>query len=96
MLTVKLRYKDPDGARSRLLTFAVRDEGKTAAQAGADFRFAAAVASFGMPLRDSPHKGTYTMDGVIELASSSLGADESPYRAEFLDLARTARKLMSK
>ena len=96
MLTVKLRYKDPDGARSRLLTFAVRDEGKTAAQAGADFRFAAAVASFGMLLRDSPHKGTYTMDGVIELASSSLGADESPYRAEFLDLARTARKLMSK
>jgi len=94
MLTVKLRYKEPDGRRSKLLTFPVRDDGRNIAKAPADLRFAAAVASFGMLLRGSQHKGNYTMDGVVELAASSLGRDESPYRAEFVALARKAKKLM--
>jgi Ca-activated chloride channel family protein len=46
-----------------------------------------------MLLRDSPHKGTITWDGVLELAGSSLGSDPSGYRKEFLDLARKAQSL---
>jgi len=95
-LMLKLRYKAPDGEKSKLLVLPVTDGGKSFSHASADFRFAAAVASFGMILRESKHKGNYTIDGVIELAASSLGHDESPYRTEFLALARKAKNLMAK
>jgi Ca-activated chloride channel homolog len=63
---VKLRYKEPDGETSRLLERPVRDDGATGfAGASEDFKFAAAVASFGMVLRDSPHKGEATFDSVL-------------------------------
>jgi Ca-activated chloride channel family protein len=92
-LTVKLRYKEPDGETSRLLERAVRDEGTSLAGATRDFKFAAAVASFGMILRDSPHKGGATFDAVLTLAREGLGADPNGYRAEFLELARVAGSL---
>ncbi|HUS91016.1 MAG TPA: VWA domain-containing protein [Phycisphaerae bacterium] len=94
LLTLKLRYKEPDAEASKLLTLPIRDDGRGASAASADFRFAAAVASFGMLLRDSRHRGNATMDGVIELAAGSLGRDEGPYRREFLDLAGKAKQLM--
>ena len=53
LLTLKLRYKHPDGDESRLLEFPVTDGGASFGRASADFNFAAAVASFGMLLRDS-------------------------------------------
>jgi Ca-activated chloride channel family protein len=93
LLTVKLRYKEPDGETSRLLERAVKDEGKGIAVATPDFKFAAAVASFGMILLDSPHKGDATFDGVLALAREGLGPDRHGYRAEFLELARKARSL---
>jgi len=95
-LTLKLRYKPPDGETSALLTFPVTDAGRRASQASADFRFAAAVASFGMLLRESKYAGNYTFDAVVELAASSLGPDPSPYRQEFVDLARTAGRLQAR
>jgi Ca-activated chloride channel family protein len=61
--------------------------------ASTDFRFAAAVASFGMVLRDSPHKGQSTLDSVVEIAEKSRGADRSGYRDEFVQLVRKARAL---
>jgi hypothetical protein len=54
----------------------------------ANFRFAAAVASFRMILRDSPYKGTSSMDAVIDIMSQSTGTDSTGYRAEFLELER--------
>jgi Ca-activated chloride channel family protein len=93
LLTVKLRYKEPDGETSKLLERPVRDEGKSYASATRDFKFAAAVASFGMILRDSPHKGNATFDSVLELAGEGLGCDRHGYRAEFLELARQAKSL---
>jgi Ca-activated chloride channel family protein len=90
LLTVKLRYKEPDGETSRLLQRPVRDEGTSYSGATPDFKFAAAVASFGMILRDSPHKGDATIDGVLALAREGLGPDRNGYRAEFLVLARQA------
>ena len=56
----------------------------------ADFQFAAAVAAFGMLLRNSEHKGDATLDAVEEIARASRGKDQHGYRAEFLELiART-------
>src|SRR5204863_403626 len=65
-LMVKLRYKQPDGDTSRLIERGVVDEGTEYAGASTDFQFAAAVAGFGMLLRESPSKGTMTYGGVLE------------------------------
>jgi Ca-activated chloride channel family protein len=93
LLTLKLRYKQPDGDRSRLLECAVVDSGKHFSDASSDFKFAAAVASFGMLLRDSEFKGDTSYSAVLEQAEQAKGADENGYRAEFLTLVRKAREL---
>ncbi|UCE60967.1 MAG: von Willebrand factor type A domain-containing protein [Phycisphaerales bacterium] len=89
-MTVKLRYKEPDGDTSELLEYPITDEGWTFADASDDFVFAASVASFGMLLRDSPHKGSSTFEAVVELAEQSVGEDVHGYRAEFINLVRRA------
>jgi Ca-activated chloride channel family protein len=93
LLTIKLRYKQPDAEKSSLIEQPLTDSGHSFAQASTDFRFAASVASFGMILRHSPHRGNATLDAVIELAQSSLGADKSGYRSEFVSLVRSAKAL---
>ncbi len=93
LLNLKLRYKQPDGEKSRLIEQPVKDADREFAQAGADLKFAAAVAGYGMLLRDSPHKGDLTWEKVLRLAEQGLGDDKEGYRAEFVDLARTAQKL---
>ncbi len=95
LLTVKVRYKQPDGDKSTLLSRGVRDEGKTMSQASEDFRFAASVAAFGMVLCDSRYKGSYTLDAVAESASSSCGADKGGYRKEFVELIAKAKKIIA-
>lgn len=91
--TVKLRYKLPDEDVSHLLEVPVLGTGAALADTSDDFRFAASVASFGMLLRNSPYKGTWTLDAVLELASGSLGADPTGYRAEFIGLVERAAEL---
>ncbi len=93
LLTIKLRYKQPDADKSSLIEMPLSDAGRSFGQASTDFRFAASVASFGMILRHSPHRGNATLDAVIELAQSSLGADKSGYRSEFVSLVRSAKAL---
>jgi len=90
MLTVKLRFKRPDGDTSTLLEAPLTDAGGGFAAAPADFRFAAAVAAFGMRLRGSSHAGTATLADVATIAGGALGPDAGGYRAEFLDLVRKA------
>ncbi|MBI4618151.1 MAG: DUF3520 domain-containing protein [Planctomycetes bacterium] len=93
LLTLKLRYKDPEGSESKKLEFPVEDEGLGLEDAGPDFAFAAAVAEFGMLLRRSEHKGNASYDQVIELARAGKSEDPNGYRAEFLELALLARRL---
>jgi len=93
LLTLKLRYKQPDGDTSKLLVFPVTDEGNDYVGASDDFKFAAAVAAYGMLLRDSPHKGNASFDGVIELAGEGMGEDRHGYRAQFVELALKAAEL---
>ncbi len=93
LLTVRLRYKEPDGVESRLIEFVAKDSEKRFGQASADFRFASSVAAFGLVLRGSPHRGRATLAAVEEYAASALGRDPNGHRAEFLDLVRKAKGL---
>ena len=62
-------------------------------RASYDLKFAAAVAGFGMLLRDSPYKGSLTYDGVLEIAQASLMNDPSGYRREFAELVHKSKAL---
>ena len=93
LLTVRIRYKDPDGQQSKSLEMALMDVDKTFDSASVDFRFASMVAAFGMLLRDSKYKGDADFDSVLEIAASSRGTDPFGYRRGFIELVRTARDL---
>jgi Ca-activated chloride channel family protein len=94
LLTLKLRYKQPDGDESTKIESVAKDAGLTYAKASEDFKFAAAVAQYGMILRNSPYKGTATLDGVIELADEGKGKDEKGHRADFLELVKKTKGLV--
>jgi Ca-activated chloride channel family protein len=93
LLTLRVRYKPPTGDTSTKQEFAVKDSDASYAKASEDFKFAAAVASFGMLLRDSEHRGNATYDAVLELAEEGLGEDQHGYRAEFLEIVKRAKSL---
>lgn len=92
-LTIKLRYKQPDGDTSKLVEFPVVDNETSFDDADHDARFAAAVASFGMQLRDSDYAGDWDMQNVINVAKDAKGEDISGLRDEFVEMAKAAKKL---
>ncbi|MFN7140232.1 MAG: von Willebrand factor type A domain-containing protein, partial [Limisphaerales bacterium] len=93
MLTLKLRYKKPDGETSVLREHTLVDQERKLSQVSTDFRFAAAVASFGMLLKDSEHKGDANFGSVLKLAREAKGDDKEGYRAEFINLVKKAKEL---
>jgi Ca-activated chloride channel family protein len=93
--TVRLRYKEPHGETSKLLTGAVNDEGVSEYAASADMKFAAAVAELGMLLRNSPHKGSASFADVTSLVRGARGADIDGYREELLRMVDTSNALMT-
>jgi Ca-activated chloride channel family protein len=93
MLTLRVRYKQPDGDTSSRMDVPLVDRGGAFNRASSDFRFAASVASFGMILRDSPYRGLATLDWVLDIAEGSRGADRNGYRQEFISLVQRARQL---
>jgi len=95
LLTVSFRYKQPTESESQLLSVVVKDGNTRFAQASNDFRFSAAVAEFGMILRDSPEMRDSSMEQVIGIACKALGDDEHGYRAEFVSLAQMAEALIT-
>ena len=96
LLTVKIRYKAPEGDVSKKQEFSLIDTGAEFAKADGEFQFAAAVAAWGMLLRDSPDKGTATFEQVLGWAENGLGDDEAGYRAEFLQLVRRSAELANR
>jgi Ca-activated chloride channel family protein len=94
LMFVKVRYKHPTATTSQKLTQPVLDDPRSFDEAPADLRFAAAVAAFGMILRDSPHKGSSSFQQVLALAEGAMGQDENGYRSEFLQLVQSAQALM--
>jgi Ca-activated chloride channel family protein len=86
-LTVKMRYKHPEAETSKELSRALLGAA-LGQELSDDFRFAAAAASFGMLLRESPHRGAMTYAGVLEEAQGCVGRDPGGHRKEFLELVR--------
>ncbi len=95
LLTVKFRYKKPDGDTSTELQEVLKDKRTKVGRTSENYRFSAAVAAFGMLLRDSEFIGDYAWKDLIELAKSAKGTDDEGYRAEFIRLAEKAELIDS-
>jgi hypothetical protein len=93
LLKVTLRYKRPDGAKIESTERAIADTETMFENASLDFKFIAAVAEFGMILRDSEYKGDATLAMVMEVAETGKGKDADGKRANFLELVRKAQAL---
>lgn len=96
LLTVKLRYKKPHGNKSMLLTETIKDSDRTLDTSSDNFRWSAAVAEFGMLLRDSEFKGASNYLQVVDLANGAKGKDVNGYRAEFIRLVQSGGLLAKK
>jgi Ca-activated chloride channel homolog len=88
---VNLRYKAPQANESQLLSSPIDQQ--TKAGTSENLKFAAAVAAYGMTLRNSPYKGNSSYDSVLELANQAKGADLDGYRAEFIRLVEISKKI---
>ena len=94
ILTLKIRYKDPDSNVSKLLSSTLPLPVKSINETSTSFRFASAVAGYGLLLRDSKFKGNVSMELVKSLAMSAQGEDRNGYRKEFIDLVNIANTLL--
>jgi len=92
-VTVKFRYKQPDGDKSILFEQAVPGNTATGGPGSDNFRFASAVTEMGLLLRNSEYKQSADWDNLIARATSARGRDEEGYRAEFIRLATNAKRL---
>ena len=93
LMTIKLRYKLPEGRASKLMEIAIIDTGVPFKNTSGDFRFAAAVAEFGMLLKQSDFRQDASFDNVIRNAEGAKGEDKEGYRSEFIKLAKSAKVL---
>ncbi len=93
ILTVKFRYKEPDGETSRIIIHPVKDQNIALAKTSDNFRFATSVAEFGMLLRNSTFKSNASFNNVLALARKAKGNDEEGYRSEFIRLVESAQLL---
>ena len=96
LLTVKFRYKRPKEDTSRLITQILKDREVDIDATSNDFRWSAAVAEYGMLLRDSEFKSQASYNQILTLALGSQGEDKEGYRAEFIDMVRSSQLLAQK
>ena len=89
LMTVKFRYKNPNEDVSKLIVHPLMDENIRLEKTSENFRWSAAVAGFGMLLRDSQYVKGFTIDQVLSLAQGAKGQDPEGYRIEFINLVKT-------
>ena len=92
LMTLKLRYKTPQGDTSKLLTEKVSTARTAWEDASKDLHFAASVAGFGMLLRGSEHKGDLNFEKVLNMGEAGMGSDPDGYRAGYLELVKAASR----
>lgn len=92
-MTVKIRYKQPDGNKSQLFEHLVTGNPGSLNHTSENFRFSSAVAAFGMLLRNSEFKQGASFGKVLDLAKSSIGEDKNGYRKEFLQMVQKVQRL---
>jgi len=93
LLSANLQFRTGANQAMRFVESVVRDNGSTFNEAPQDLKFAAAVAEFGMILRDSEYKGNGTLQQVLEWAQEGKGADVNGYCTDFIELVRKAQAL---
>ena len=96
LMTVKLRYKEPDGDKSKLIVQGLKDAGSSLKSTSDNFRWSVAVAAFGMQLTDSDYRGDINYSEILSLARSARGEDREGYRAEFIRMIRSSELLARK
>lgn len=94
LATVKFRYKDPHGEKSKLQEQTVLAKAGKLEQMSSDFQFITAVAELGMLLRNSEFKQESNFDSLIRRAKDNKGKDDEGYRAEFIRLTEDAKVLV--
>ena len=92
-MNIKLRYKHPESEKSRKIVRAVKHHGLTLAKTSHNFRFSAAVAGFGMLLKNDPSCGKMNYNTLLSLAQNARGIDKAGYRAEFIRILELAGTL---
>lgn len=93
LMTVKFRYKDPNADVSKMESIVVENKTTELVNSSEDMRFAAAVAEYGLLLRNSQFKQNSSFNQVIALAKGAKGKDDQGYRAEFIRLAESTRDM---
>ena len=96
LMTVKFRYKKPDGEVSKLIVQPLLDGNQSLEKSSDNFRWSAAVAGFGMLLRESEYVQSYSFDKVLQLAQSAKGIDKEGYRIEFINMVKSQGLLASR
>ncbi len=89
-LTCKIRYKHPEESKSQLIVNALEGSVDDWQECSQDFHWSAAVAAWGMYLRDSAYKGNITRENLLGWAQDGKGADPHGYRAEMIKMVRTS------
>ena len=93
LMHLKLRYKQPNGSTSKLISEPIADASRSVDSASENLRFSAAVAMFGMVLRDSDYKGEATFAKILDLADQAKGNDPQGYRTAFIQLVQRSQTL---
>lgn len=94
LLTVRIAYTRPDGLAARPVEFPLDDRGATFGDASGDFKFAAAVAGFGMMLRQPGGNGSLTFGSIIAWAEQGAAHDSTGRRQKFVGLVRDASEIL--
>jgi Ca-activated chloride channel homolog len=89
IMTVKFRYKKPDEEVSKLIVHPLLDQNISFDKTSDNFRWSAAVAAFGMILRESEYVKGFTTQDVTALAQGAKGIDKEGYRIEFINLTKS-------
>ena len=93
LATIKFRYKQPDGNKSKEIEQVVSSDKDILDRATVDTKFAASVAMFGMILSESQYNKDGTFDKVLKLANDGIGQDEESYRKEFIELVKKTKAI---
>ncbi|WP_276368588.1 von Willebrand factor type A domain-containing protein [Chryseolinea sp. H1M3-3] len=89
LMTIKFRYKKPDGDVSKLIVHPLIDANTILAKTSDNFRWSASVAAFGMLLRDSEYIKNFNYDAVVQMAQHARGEDKEGYRIEFINMVKS-------
>ncbi len=89
LMTIKFRYKKPDGDVSKLIVHPLIDSNTILSKTSDNFRWSASVAAFGMLLRDSEYIKNFSYDAVVQMAQHARGEDKEGYRIEFINMVKS-------